>query len=82
MTLQQEISQRKHQALVGRQDVGTWLTRTPLRPKPRWDVWQARRPTSTAWCIDGPVTSGDLVLVEITAAEAYDFTARVVHPAT
>ena len=32
--------------------------------------------------IDGPVTSGDLVLVEITAAEAYDFTARVVQPAT
>jgi len=32
--------------------------------------------------IDGPVTSGDLVLVEITAAKAYDFTACVVHPAT
>jgi hypothetical protein len=31
--------------------------------------------------INGPVTSGDLVLVEITAAEAYDFTARVVQPA-
>jgi tRNA A37 methylthiotransferase MiaB len=32
--------------------------------------------------IDGPVTSGELVLVEITKAEAYDFTARVVQPAT
>jgi len=32
--------------------------------------------------IDGPVTSGDLVLVEITAAKAYDFTARVLQPAT
>jgi len=32
--------------------------------------------------IDGQVTSGDLVLVEITSAKAYDFTARVVQPAT
>jgi ribosomal protein S12 methylthiotransferase len=78
MALQQEISWQKHQAMVGRQmwaliDEEATETRTAIG-----------RLSSQAPDIDGvvyvegPVSSGDLVRVEITAAEAYDFTARVV----
>jgi ribosomal protein S12 methylthiotransferase len=78
MTLQQEISRRKHRALIGRQMwalVDTDATETSLA---------LGRLSSQAPDIDGvvqikgPVSSGDLVLVEITGATAYDFTARVV----
>lgn len=78
MALQQEISQRKHQALVGRQ---LWA----LVDEDATETQDAvGRLASQAPEIDGSVTiqgevsSGDLVLVEITAAQAYDFTARVV----
>lgn len=78
MALQQEISQRKHQALVGQQ---LWA----LVDEDATETQDAvGRLASQAPEIDGHVTiqgdvsSGDLVLVEITAAQAYDFTARVV----
>ncbi len=78
MALQQEISQRKHQALVGRQ---LWA----LVDEDATETQDAvGRLASQAPEIDGSVTiqgevsSGDLVLVEIIAAQAYDFTARVV----
>jgi ribosomal protein S12 methylthiotransferase len=82
MTLQQEISQRKHQALVGRH---MWALidedATATRPAIGRLASQAPDIDGVVY-IDGPVTSGDLVLVEITAARAYDFTARVVLPAS
>jgi ribosomal protein S12 methylthiotransferase len=81
MTLQQEISQRKHQALVGRQ---MWALvdedATETRPAVGRLASQAPDIDGVVY-INGPVTSGDLALVEIMAAEAYDFTACVVQPA-
>jgi ribosomal protein S12 methylthiotransferase len=81
MTLQQEIAQRKHQALVGRQ---MWALvdedATVTQPAVGRLASQAPDIDGVVF-IDGPGTSGDLVLVEITAAKAYDFTARVVQPA-
>jgi ribosomal protein S12 methylthiotransferase len=78
MALQQEIASRKHQALVGRR---LWA----LVDEEATETQDAvGRLASQAPEIDGVVSiagdvrSGDLVLVEITAAEAYDFTARVV----
>jgi ribosomal protein S12 methylthiotransferase len=77
MALQQEISWHKHQRLLGQQ---AWALvdeeATDARPA-------IGRLASQAPDIDGivriaePVTGGDLVRVEITGAEAYDFTARV-----
>jgi len=81
MTLQQEIAQRKHQALVGRQMwalVDEDATETQLAVGRL--ASQAPDIAGVVY-IDGPVSSGDLVLVEITAARVYDFTARVVLPA-
>ena len=78
MALQQEISWQKHQALVGRQ---MWA----LIDEEATETGAAiGRLSSQAPDIDGvvyvegPVSSGDLVRVEITAAQAYDCTARVV----
>ncbi|MBM3223668.1 MAG: 30S ribosomal protein S12 methylthiotransferase RimO [Candidatus Tectomicrobia bacterium] len=80
MALQQEIALRKHQTFVGRQ---LWA----LVEEDASDTQAAvGRLASQAPEIDGvvsivgPVHSGELVLVEITAADAYDFTARVVGP--
>lgn len=78
MALQQEISHRKHQDLVGRQ---MWALVDEGIPETEPAVG---RLISQAPDIDGIVTikgevsAGDLVLVEITGAKAYDFTARVV----
>jgi ribosomal protein S12 methylthiotransferase len=82
MTLQQEISQRKHQALVGRH---MWALVDEDATEAQLAVGrlasQAPDIDGVVY-IDGPVSSGDLVQVEITAARAYDFTARVVLSAT
>jgi ribosomal protein S12 methylthiotransferase len=78
MTLQQEISWRKHQALVGEQ---AWVLiddeATEERPAVGRLASQAPEIDGVV-TVDGPVLSGDLVRAEITAAEAYDFTARLV----
>jgi ribosomal protein S12 methylthiotransferase len=80
MTLQQEISRRKHRALVGRQMwalVDTDATDT----SPALGRLASQAPDIDGVVqVEGPVSSGDLVLVEITGAAAYDFTARVVQP--
>jgi ribosomal protein S12 methylthiotransferase len=82
MTLQQEISQRKHQALVGRQ-MWALVDENATETQPAVGRLASQAPDIDGVVyIDGPVTSGDLVLVEITAARAYDFTARVVQLAT
>lgn len=78
MRLQQDISRQKHQRLVGQ-------TRWALVDEDATDDHPATgRLASQApeidgvVLIDGPVLSGDLVQVEITGADAYDFTARVI----
>ena len=77
MTLQQEISQRKHQALVGRQ-LWALVDADATETQPAVGRLMSQAPDiDGVVSIDGPVSSGDLVLVEITAAKAYDFTARV-----
>jgi ribosomal protein S12 methylthiotransferase len=77
MTLQQEISQRKHQALVGRQ-LWALVDADATETQPAVGRLMSQAPDiDGVVTIDGPVSSGDLVLVEITAAKAYDFTARV-----
>jgi ribosomal protein S12 methylthiotransferase len=82
MTLQQEIAQRKHQALVGRQ-MWALVDEDATETQPAVGRLASQAPDIDGVVfIDGPGTSGDLVLVEITAAKAYDFTARVVQPAT
>jgi ribosomal protein S12 methylthiotransferase len=82
MALQQEISQRKHQALVGRQ-MRALVDEDATESQPAVGRLASQAPDIDGVVyIDGPVTSGDLVLVEITAAKAYDFTARVILPAT
>jgi len=82
MTLQQEISQRKHQALVGRQ-MWALVDEDATETQPAVGRLASQAPDIDGVVyIDGPVTSGALVLVEVTAAKAYDFTARVVQSAT
>jgi len=81
MTLQQEISQRKHQALVGRH-MWALVDEDATETQPAVGRLASQAPDIDGVVyIDGPVTSGDLVLIEITSAKAYDFTARVVQPA-
>jgi ribosomal protein S12 methylthiotransferase len=80
MALQQEISRHKHQRLLGQR---TWALVDAEATAARLAVG---RLASQAPDIDGvvyiagPVTSGELVRVEITGAQAYDFRARVVTP--
>jgi len=82
MALQQEISWRKHQALVGQQ-LWAIVDEDATETQPAVGRLASQAPEiDGVVSIDGPVTSGELVLVEITKAEAYDFTARVVQPAT
>jgi ribosomal protein S12 methylthiotransferase len=82
MTLQQELSQRKHQALVGRQ-MWALVDKDATETQPAIGRLASQAPDIDGIVyIDGSVASGDLVLVEITAAKAYDFTARVVQPVT
>jgi ribosomal protein S12 methylthiotransferase len=76
MALQQEISWRKHQALVGRP---AWVlideAATATEPAVGRLASQAPDIDGVVY-IDGPVESGDLVQVEIISADAYDLTAR------
>jgi ribosomal protein S12 methylthiotransferase len=78
MALQQEISWHKHQRLLGTQ---VWAL---VDEEPTDDRLAVGRLSSQApdidgvVYIDGPVASGELVQVEISGAEAYDFTARVI----
>jgi len=78
MALQQEISRRKHQRLIGQQ-MWALVDTDPTDTQPAVGRLSSQAPDIDGVVyIDGPVNSGDLVLVEITAAEAYDFSARVV----
>jgi ribosomal protein S12 methylthiotransferase len=82
MALQQEISWRKHQALVGQQ-LWAMVDEDATETQPAVGRLASQAPEiDGVVSIDGPVTSGELILVEITKAEAYDFMARVVQPAT
>jgi ribosomal protein S12 methylthiotransferase len=78
MTLQQEISRQKHQALVGKH-VWALVDTEAADGRLACGRLQSQAPEIDGVVhIDGAVTSGDLVLVEITKAKAYDFTARLV----
>jgi ribosomal protein S12 methylthiotransferase len=78
MTLQQEISRRKHRALVGRQ-MWALVDTDATEISPALGRLSSQAPDIDGVVqVEGPVSSGDLVLVEITDATAYDFTARVV----
>jgi len=75
MALQQEISWRKHQALVGRQ---AWvlIDEAATATEPAIGRLSSQAPDIDGVVyVDGPVESGDLVQVEITSADAYDLTA-------
>ncbi len=77
MALQQEISWQKHQALVGRHD---WVLIDEAATETESAVGRlaSQAPDIDGVVhVDGPAEIGDLVRVEITAAEAYDLTARV-----
>jgi ribosomal protein S12 methylthiotransferase len=80
MALQQDISRRKHQALVGQQ---MWVLidedAAPERPAVGRLPSQAPDIDGVVY-VDGPLVAGDLVRVDITAAEAYDLTARIASP--
>jgi ribosomal protein S12 methylthiotransferase len=78
MALQQDISWQKHQAMVGRQ-VSALIDEAATEAGPAIGRLSSQAPEIDGVVyIEGPVVSGDLVQVEITAAEAYDFTARVI----
>jgi ribosomal protein S12 methylthiotransferase len=80
MTLQQEIARRKHRRLIGQQ-MWVLVDTDPTDTQPAVGRLRSQAPDIDGVVrIDGSVTGGDLVLVEITAATAYDFTARVVRP--
>ena len=81
MTLQQEISQSKHQKLIGRH------TQVLVDEDATEDQHAVGRLASQAPDIDGVVhldgvvISGEFAHVVITDADAYDFSARVIQPA-
>jgi ribosomal protein S12 methylthiotransferase len=80
MALQQEISWQKHQRLLGTQ---AWALVDDEATDNRLAI--GRLPSQApdidgVVYIDGPVSSGELVRLEITGAEAYDLTARVIAP--
>ncbi len=78
MALQQEISWRKHQALIGRQ---AWalIDEAATETEPAVGRLSSQAPDIDGVVyVDGPVASGDLVQVEITGADAYDLTARAI----
>jgi ribosomal protein S12 methylthiotransferase len=81
MTLQQEISLQKHQAMVGQR---TWVLvdEDPTEDRPAIGRLPSQAPEIDGVVyIDGPVVSGQLVYVELLSATAYDFTACVIVPA-
>jgi ribosomal protein S12 methylthiotransferase len=78
MALQQDISCQKHQAMVGRQ-VWALIDQDATEEHPAIGRLSSQAPEIDGVVyVDGPVVGGDLVQVEITAAGAYDFTARLV----
>jgi ribosomal protein S12 methylthiotransferase len=78
MALQQEISWHKHQSMLGKQ-VWALVDEEPTDDRPAVGRLSSQAPDIDGVVyIDGPVASGELVHVEITGAEAYDFTARVI----
>jgi ribosomal protein S12 methylthiotransferase len=78
MTLQQEISWQKHQAMIG-QHVWALVDEDPTDHGLAIGRLRSQAPDiDGVVSIDGPVTGGDLIQVEIIGAEAYDFTARAV----
>jgi ribosomal protein S12 methylthiotransferase len=78
MRLQQDISRQKHQQLVGRK-LWALVDEDPTEDHPAMGRLASQAPEiDGVVAIDGPVLSGDLVEVEITGADAYDFAARVV----
>ena len=78
MTLQQEISLQKHQALVG-QHLWALIDVEGDDDRPAVGRLSSQAPDIDGVVyVDGPVLSGELVCVEITGAEAYDLTACVV----
>jgi ribosomal protein S12 methylthiotransferase len=80
MTLQQEISRHKHQDRVGQQ---TWALVDEDATENGLAIGRlaSQAPDIDGVVhIDGAVISGELVRVKITDADAYDYTARVVHP--
>jgi ribosomal protein S12 methylthiotransferase len=81
MALQQEISAQKHRLRVGQQ---AWVLVDEEATDEHAALGRLRSQAPDIdglVHIDGVVSSGDLVRVEITGADAYDFTARVIEPA-
>jgi ribosomal protein S12 methylthiotransferase len=77
MALQQEISWQKHQHMLGKQ-LWALVDEDATETQAAVGRLTSQAPDIDGVVhIDGPVTSGELVRVEITGAEAYDFTARV-----
>ena len=77
MALQQEISRRKHEALVGCQ-LWALIDEGATETEPAVGRLASQAPDIDGVVyVDGAVESGELVQVEITGAEAYDLTARV-----
>jgi ribosomal protein S12 methylthiotransferase len=78
MTLQQEISLQKHQALVG-QHLWALIDEEGDDGCPAVGRLSSQAPDIDGVVyVDGLVLSGELVRVEITGAEAYDLTAKQV----
>lgn len=78
MALQQEISWQKQQALLGRQ-MWALIDEEATEAHPAIGRLPSQAPDIDGVVhVEGCVSSGDLVRVEITAADAYDFTARLV----
>jgi ribosomal protein S12 methylthiotransferase len=78
MALQQEISWQKHQALVGR-TAWALIDEAATESEPAVGRLSSQAPDIDGVVyVDGFVESGELVQVEITSAEAYDLTARLV----
>lgn len=78
MALQQEISWRKHQSLIGCQ---AWalIDEAATETEPAVGRLPSQAPDIDGVVyVDGPMESGDLVQVEITGADAYDLTAHVI----
>ena len=81
MALQQEISLRKHLALVG-QRMWALIDQDSTTEDPAVGRLPGQAPDIDGVVyVEGSVVAGDLVQVEITAAEAYDLKALVVSPA-
>ncbi|MEE8292142.1 MAG: 30S ribosomal protein S12 methylthiotransferase RimO [Candidatus Tectomicrobia bacterium] len=80
MALQQDISRQKHQAMLG-QRMWALIDQDAIDNRQAVGRLASQAPDIDGVVyVEGAVVSGDLVQVDITAAEAYDFTARIVSP--